>query len=84
MKPVLALLILLAPGIATAQTDDELYAAAKAEGVVNFAGALKQKETEGILRDFEKRYPGIRVTYRPELVWGFSCQAISARLGVGS
>lgn len=48
---------------AHAQTDDALYAAAKTEGVVNFAGALKQKETDQLLRDFEKAYPGVRVTY---------------------
>jgi iron(III) transport system substrate-binding protein len=46
-----------------AQSTDELYAAAKKEGVVAFGGALKQKETEQILKDFQKRYPGIRVTY---------------------
>ena len=63
MKRCLALLLLLAPAIAHAQTDDALYAAAKAEGSVNFAGALKQKETEIVLKDFEKTYPGIHVTY---------------------
>ena len=63
MKRSLALLLLLTPIAAHAQPDDALYAAAKTEGVVNFAGALKQKETEIVLRDFEKAYPGIRVTY---------------------
>jgi iron(III) transport system substrate-binding protein len=48
---------------AAAQSNEELYAAAKAEGVVEFAGAMKQKETQEILKAFEKRYPGIRVTY---------------------
>jgi iron(III) transport system substrate-binding protein len=63
MKRILAVLLLLAPAMAHAQTDAELYAAAKAEGVVNFAGALKQKETEKVLKGFEKQYPGVRVTY---------------------
>ena len=64
MKRRLALLMLLLPIAAHAQSDAELYAAAKAEGgVVNFAGALKQKETEIVLRDFEKQYPGIKVLY---------------------
>ncbi|HSS82401.1 MAG TPA: iron ABC transporter substrate-binding protein, partial [Reyranella sp.] len=63
MKRILAALLLLAPAMAHAQTDAELYAAAKAEGVVNFAGALKQKETEKVLKGFEKQYPGVRVTY---------------------
>jgi len=63
MKHCLALLLLLAPGVAMAQGDEALIAAAKSEGAVNFAGALKQKETELLLRDFEKEYPGIRVSY---------------------
>src|SRR5229473_222165 len=48
---------------AAAQSTDELYAAARNEGVVEFAGAMKQKETQEILKVFEQRYPGIRVTY---------------------
>jgi iron(III) transport system substrate-binding protein len=70
MKRRLAVLLLIwsplacfAPMVASAQTDDELYAAAKVEGTVNFAGALKQKETDQLLRDFEKRYPGVHATY---------------------
>jgi iron(III) transport system substrate-binding protein len=56
-------LVALLASHAMAQSIDELYAAAKAEGVVEFAGAMKQKETQEILKAFEKRYPGIRVTY---------------------
>ena len=64
MKRRLAFLLLLLPLAAHAQSDADLYAAAKAEGgVVNFAGALKQKETETVLKDFEKQYPGIKVVY---------------------
>lgn len=63
MKRILAALLLMAPVAARAQTDAELYTAAKAEGAVNFAGALKQKETETVLRGFEKQYPGIKVSY---------------------
>lgn len=55
-----------------AQPTDELYAAAKKEGVVAFGGALKQKETEQILKDFPKRYPGVRVTApMVQLIEGF-------------
>ena len=62
-RSLLAGLGAMLPALAAAQTDDELYAAAKAEGTVNFAGALKQKETDQLLRLFERRYPGIRATY---------------------
>ncbi len=55
--------ILVASRAARAQTDDALYQAAKAEGSVFFAGALKQRETDEILREFEKQYPGVRVSY---------------------
>ena len=64
------LALLLPPTVAAAQTEDALYAAAKAEGTVNFAGALKQKETEQLLRQFERQYPGIRVTYEINEVTG--------------
>lgn len=63
MKRIFAALLLLSPLAAHAQTDAELYNAAKTEGSVNFAGALKQKETETVLRGFEKQYPGIKVNY---------------------
>lgn len=63
MRRILAALLAFLPAVALAQTDDALYAAAKAEGAVNFAGAMKQKETETILRVFEKTYPGIKVSY---------------------
>jgi iron(III) transport system substrate-binding protein len=65
LKPILAAAIVLLVGLrpAQAQTDDELYAKAKAEGTVNFAGAMKQKETDQLLRQFERAYPGIHVTY---------------------
>ncbi len=64
MQRRLALLLMLLPLAAHAQSDADLYAAAKTEGgVVNFAGALKQKETEIVLKDFEKQYPGMKVVY---------------------
>src|SRR5260370_17894193 len=63
MKRVLAALLLLAPAMAHAQTDAELYAAAKAAGVVNFAGSLKRKETEKAITASGQHCPASHVTY---------------------
>ena len=65
LKAILAvaLVLALAPAVARAQADEELYAKAKLEGTVNFAGAMKQKETDQLLRQFERKYPGVKVTY---------------------
>lgn len=42
---------------------DELYKAAKAEGAVDFGGALKEDAAQELLLAFSKKYPGIKVTY---------------------
>src|SRR4051812_19987360 len=42
---------------------DELYKAAKTEGAVAFAGALKETAAEELAKAFSQRYPGIQVGY---------------------
>lgn len=42
---------------------DELYKAAKAEGQVDFGGAVKEEAAQELLQAFSKKYPGITVSY---------------------
>jgi iron(III) transport system substrate-binding protein len=61
---LLALPIALTQGaLAQAPTMDQLYAAAKAEGAVDFGGALKEDAAQELLQAFSKKYPGIKVSY---------------------
>lgn len=63
-KALLAGALALAWGAsAQAQSMDELYQAAKAEGAVDFGGAVKEDAAQELLDTFAKRYPGIKVSY---------------------
>lgn len=57
----LALLGLVASGAAGAQTLDDLYRDARAEGTLELYGAGPAQNYEGLARDFEKKYPDIKV-----------------------
>src|SRR4030095_2508857 len=47
----------------SAQTLDDLYKKAVAEGSINFYGTLAQVNAEKILPVFEKKFPGIKINH---------------------
>src|SRR6476620_11136222 len=49
--------------IATAQSEQELYAKAKQEGTLIFFGSGQAETNERLIREFEAKYPGIKVVY---------------------
>ena len=49
------------PAESPAQTLDELYKKAAAEGSINFYGTLAQVNAEKILPVFEKKFPGVKI-----------------------
>lgn len=62
---VACLLLVLAAALrpAAAQSSADLQAAAAREGVVVIYAATDRSVAEGLLQDFARRYPGIRVEY---------------------
>jgi len=51
------------PAKSSAQTLDDLYKKAVAEGSINFYGTLAQVNAEKILPVFEKKFPGIKINH---------------------
>src|SRR5262245_33685858 len=60
---VVFLLLSVTPAKSYAQTLDELYKKAVAEGSINFYGTLAQVNAEKILPVFEKKFPGIKINH---------------------
>jgi iron(III) transport system substrate-binding protein len=62
---VVAVCMLLSstPAKSAAQTLDELYKKAVAEGSINFYGTLAQVNAEKILPVFERKFPGIKINH---------------------
>lgn len=61
LATLLALLATVTPAVA--QSSADLQAAAAREGVVVIYAATDRSVAEGLLQDFVRRYPGIRVEY---------------------
>lgn len=58
-----ALALTATTAAAQVQSMDEIYAAAKKEGVVVFGGAIKAEHVQKLAAAFNKRYPGIAIKY---------------------
>src|SRR5262245_58873994 len=60
---LVCMLLFSPPAKSYAQTLDELYKKAVADGSVNFYGTLAQVNAERILPVFEKKFPGIKINH---------------------